>query len=184
MSEAKRTRRELLRRGATASAVGRGDAALLVSLLHVEQVIVIAYERALATGLLAPPAQTVVSSFLEHERTHVRALSARVVSLGGAVPPAPAMPSAFESELRRLRVKRTLAELRTERQYVRFLIELETVIAHHYRYAIARLNAGRLLTAAAEIMANEAQHMAILREVLSPGNVKRAVPTGFVAGVT
>jgi hypothetical protein len=33
-------------------------------------------------------------------------------------------------------------------------------------------------------MANEAQHATVLREMLTPGRVKRAVPSAFVAGIT
>jgi hypothetical protein len=167
--------------GAVAAPVG--DAAVLTSLLRVEQVVVFAYERALADGLLSASVQGTVGSFLAHERAHVRALSASLLDLGGVVPSAPTSSAAFDSELRQLRVNRSPAELRNERQHLRFLIHLETVSARHYRYAIARLSDDRLLTTAAEVMANEAQHATGLRELLSPGNVKRAVPGAFVAGI-
>lgn len=200
MTAREMTRRGLLRGGAAAVALAAaaptlldppdalaapvGDEAVLVSLLRVERVLVVAYEHALATGLLTPSAQQTVSLFLGHERAHVHALSVNVAALGGTVPAAPEGTAAFEAELRQLRVRRSPAELRNERQHVRFLTDLETLIARHYRYAIARLSAAKPLSMAAEIMANEAQHATILREVLSPGNVKRAVPTGFVAGMT
>jgi hypothetical protein len=159
------------------------DAALLVSLLRVEQVVVFAYERALASGLLSASAQVALTSFLGHERAHVHALSARVIALGSAVPAAPTLLAAFESELRHLHVKRSPVGLRDERHELRFLIDLEGVIAHHYRSAISRLTGDKLLTTAAEIMANEAQHATALSELLDPGRIKRAVPVGFVAGV-
>jgi hypothetical protein len=174
------TRRELLRGGAGARAA---DAALLVSLLRVEQVVVFAYERALASGLVSASAQVALTSFLGHERAHVHALSASVVALGGTVPAAPTLLAAFESELRHLQVKRSPVGLRNERQELRFLIDLEGVIARRYRSAISRLAGGKLLTTAAEIMANEAQHATALAELLSPGNIKRAVPVGFVGGI-
>ena len=173
------TRRELLRgRGAPVS-----DVAVLVSLVRVEQVVVFAYERALASGLLSASAQVTLTSFLGHERAHVHALSATVIALGGAVPVAPSLLSAFESELRHVHVKRSPVGLRNERQELRFLIDLEGVIAHHYRSAISRLSGDKLLTTLAEIMANEAQHATALAELLNPGKIKRAVPVGFVAGV-
>jgi hypothetical protein len=174
------TRRELLRGRLAAPA---GDEALLLSLLRVEQVLVIAYERALATAVLTPSAQQVLASFLGHERAHVHALSVNLAALRVTAPAPPKGTAAFEAELRHLRVKRSPAALRNERQHLRFLIELETLIARHYRSAIARLSAAKELSIAAEIMANEAQHETVLRELLTPGNVKRAVPSAFVAGI-
>jgi Ferritin-like domain len=175
MADRDMTRRELL--GPV------GDGAVLASLLRVEHVLVFAYERALAAGVLSPSAQPILSSLLEQERAHVHALSVDLTGRGGLGGTAPAPlkgTAAFESELRHLRVRRSPARLRNERQYVRFLIDLEMLIARHYRYAIARLNTGKALSLAAEIMANEAQHATAMSELLSPGNVKRAVPSAFV----
>ncbi|HWF34342.1 MAG TPA: ferritin-like domain-containing protein [Solirubrobacteraceae bacterium] len=197
-----KTRRELLRGGVVGMAASTGialaatcdppealaapvlgdDGAVLVSLLRVEKVLVLAYERALASGTLAPQAHKLVSAFLAHERAHVHALSVHLTDLGITIAVAPTTTAAFESELRHLRVRRSLASLRTQREQLRFLTDLETLSGRHYRYAIAHLGAAKQLTTAAEIMANEAQHATVLREFLSPGNVKRAVPTGFVAG--
>jgi ferritin-like protein len=209
MTDQETTRRELLRGGVAATAAvavaasapalldpagalaappsvaaAPRDGELIASLLRVEQVLVFAYERTLATGLPSAAAQPVLASFLDQERAHVRELSGTLSDLGGTVPAPPASMAAFAAELLQLRIKRSPANVRTERQHVHFLIALETVIARHYRSAIGRLSANRELTIAAEIMANEAQHATILRELLSPGNAKRAVPSAFVAGVT
>jgi hypothetical protein len=174
----------LLEAQSASAAASVDDVTVLVSLLRVEQVLVIAYERTLANpGILPPAAQQLLSSFLGHERAHVHALSVNVAELGGTAPTPPKSPAAFASELRQLRVRHSAAGLRTERQHVRFLIDLESVMARHYRYAIARLSGARELAIAAEIMANEAQHETVLRELLAPGNVKRAVPSAFVAGI-
>jgi hypothetical protein len=213
VTDPRTTRRELVRRGAATTAAVTlaaavpsllepvsalakpvDDATVLASLLRVEQVMVFAYERALEVGVgvgvgvevgvLSASAQPVLSSFAGQERAHVRALSASLRSLAGTVPAPPTTVAAFESELRHLRVRRSPATLRTERQHLRFLIGLETLIARHYRYAIARLSAEKQLLIAAEIMANEAQHATLLRELVTPGNFRRAVPSGFVAGMT
>jgi ferritin-like protein len=197
------TRRELMRGGVAATAAlalastapalvdpagalaaPMGDGAVLVSLLRVEQVVVFAYERSLASGIPSASAQSVLTSFLGHERAHVRALTRSVTDLGGVMPAPPTVMAAFESELRRLRVMRSPADLHTERDYLRFLVDLETVIARHYRFAIEILQGAARLTTAAEIMANEAQHATLMRELLSPGNIRRAVPSAFVADTT
>jgi hypothetical protein len=152
--------------------------------LRVEQVIVFAYERTLGAGILSPSAQALARSFLAQERAHVHALSADLTALRGAVPPAPATMAAFKSELGQLRVKRNPAKLHSQREHLHFLVDLETLIARHYRFAIEQLTGAERLGRAAEIMANEAQHATVLLELLSPKNVRRAVPSAFVAGTT
>jgi hypothetical protein len=182
------TRRELVRaalaRSGGALVKPASDGTVLSSVLRVEQVVAFAYEHTLSTGILSPSVHEVLTSFLDQERAHVRTLSFDLAALGGAVPAALTAMTAFETELRHLRVKRSPADLRTEHGYLRFLISLETVIARHYRFAIEVLTDERRLVAAAEIMANEAQHATVLHEMLSPGNVSRAVPSAFVAGTT
>jgi hypothetical protein len=128
--------------------------------------------------------QEALTTFLDQERAHVRELSRDLIALGGPVPAAITAMKPFESELRQLRVRRHPAGLRTQRDYLRFLVDLETLIARHYRFAIELLTAETRLWAAAEIMANEAQHATVLRELLSPGKVKHAIPSAFVAGTT
>jgi demethoxyubiquinone hydroxylase (CLK1/Coq7/Cat5 family) len=160
------------------------DGVALASVLRVEQVVVFAYERTLTTEVLSPPTRDALTKFLDQERAHVHALSLELTSLGGPVPGPVRTMAAFESELRQLRIKRSPVELRTEREYLGFLIDLETVIARHYRFAIELLTGDKRLVVAAEIIANEAQHEAVLRAMLSPGHVKRAVPSAFIAGVS
>jgi ferritin-like protein len=209
MAEQGQTRRDLIRGGAVTAAVGLaatvpallepagalarsggaptqpvGDEIVLASVLRVEQVVVFAYERTLTTTILSAPAQEALTVFLEQERAHVRTLSAALTSLGGPVPGPLGTMVAFEAELRQLRVKRSPARLHTERQYLRFLVSLETVIARHYRFAIEVLTGHERLVLAAEIMANEAQHETVLLGMLTPDHVKRVVPSAFVAGVT
>jgi demethoxyubiquinone hydroxylase (CLK1/Coq7/Cat5 family) len=159
------------------------DATVLASVLRVESVLVFAYERTLTSAVLSSAARAALASFLDQERAHVRRLSLDLGALGGTVPEPLATMTAFESELRHLRVKRRPAALRTEREYLRFLIALETVIARHYRFAIELLTSVERVGTAAEIMANEAQHETVLRELLNPGRIRRAVPSAFVAGV-
>lgn len=159
-----------------------GDAAVLVSALRVEQVIVYGYERALASGVIAASAEQVLKLFLGQEDEHVHALSLTVQQLGGVVPAAPSDLATFEVALHELHVKRSPAGLRSERNYLNFLVKLETVVARAYRLAIDTLVDVTLIQTAAQIMANEAQHATFLRELMNPGDVKIAVPTGFVAG--
>jgi hypothetical protein len=203
MSEPYATRRELVRRGAAAGAAATvaaavspllrparalaapvGDVAVLLFALRAEQVIVAAYERALASGVISAQAQPVLTLFLGQEHDHVGALSVSVARLGGAVPAPPADLATFEAELRALNIKRSPAKLHTERQWVSFLVRIETVLATVYHFAIDQLADDKLIQTAAQMMANEGQHATLLRELVNPGNVKLAVPRAFVGGAT
>ena len=52
-----------------------------------------------------------------------------------------------------------------------------------YFVALIKLEDPALITLAAQIMANDAQHEAMLGEILKPGNTGVAVPYGLVQGV-
>ena len=62
------------------------------------------------------------------------------------------------------------------------LVEIERAALSVYYTELARIRDPELAGTAAAIMANEAQHAALLLELLSGGNVTRAVPTAFVYG--
>jgi rubrerythrin len=151
-------------------------------LIRAEQTVVYAYERALAGGALSAVAAAVLRRCLSQEREHVDALSINLSRLGTSLPAGPTDLASFELALRSLQVKRNPATLHGEREYVNFLIRVEAAAASAYHFAIEQLADDKLLQTASEIMANEAQHATVLSELLSPGNVKRAVPSAFVAG--
>jgi len=167
----------------TALAAPVGDIAVLALALRAEQVIVYAYERVLASGIVASPAARVLTLFLAQEHEHVDALTVNLVRLGGAVPSPPSDLAEFEVELRELGVKRSPVGLRNERESVSFLVRLEMAVATVYHFVIDQLADDKLIQTAAQIMANEGQHAAVLHELVSPGNVRRAVPSAFVGGV-
>ena len=195
------TRREVVRTGVAAGAAAAmaavlpplvsptpalaapvGDAAMLLFALRAEQVMVYAYERTLASGVIAAPAAGVMAQFLGQEREHVDALSVNLARIGGPIPAPLRDLTTFELTLRELGIKRSPTELRNERQYISFLVRIETALAAVYHFAIEELADDKLIQTAAEIMANEGQHATVLRELTSPGNVSRAVPTAFVGG--
>jgi hypothetical protein len=167
---------------ATALAAPVGDVAVLVFALRAEEVVVYAYEHALASGVISAPATRVLTQFLGHEREHVDALTVNLARLGGTAPAPPADLASFEVALRQLGVKRSPARLHTERDYVSFLVRIEGVLATVYHFAIDELADDKLIQTAAQIMANEGQHATLLRDLTSPGNVSRTVPRAFVGG--
>jgi Ferritin-like domain len=195
------TRRELIRRGiavgglaaaslgiapalgaAAAATPGPTDGDVLQKTLEVERLLVFCYQHVLRVGALSPRAALVVRQFLAHEQAHVGALASDLAPLGGARVAGPADDATADDALAGAHVSGTLGGLRTERDCIELLLSLEAVAEAAYFSAVSKLHDHGLLQTAAEIFANEAQHAATLSELLHPGDVSRAVPTGFVRG--
>jgi rubrerythrin len=161
------TRRELIARGIALAGTG-SDTGALRATVRAEQVLVATYEQLLGAGVLGASAARAATEFVAHERAHVAALTSELRRLGGKPPREP----------------RGLGPVRPagERAAIRLLLGLERAAISVYYTELAQLQDGRAARTAAEIMACEAQHTLALRELLSPGDVSRAVPGAFVYG--
>jgi rubrerythrin len=162
---AEATRRELIAR-AIALAGTRGDAGALRAMIRAEQVLIVTYEQLLSGGALTDATGRLATEFLGHEQAHLAALRGE---LGRRA--LPRLPRGLG----------TVTAL-SARQGVRLLVEIERAALSVYYTELARITDAQLAGTAAAIMANEAQHAAVLLELLSPGNVTRAVPAAFVDG--
>lgn len=186
-----RDRRELLRRGfelgggaiaassiplllsaRDAFAQATGDAAILEQAITLEQVAVIAYDAALGGGLLSAGALRAARRFRAHEQQHADTLTTALTDLGGS-PPAPPKGIADVDK-----VVKGLADVKTQADVVNFMIELELVTVTAYHDAHARLIETRLLQSCATIMANEGQHLVVLRTIVGTEPVPNAFETG------
>ncbi|CAA9499225.1 MAG: hypothetical protein AVDCRST_MAG67-1741 [uncultured Solirubrobacteraceae bacterium] len=186
-----RDRRELLRHGLAlcgaaaaassiplllsardASAQDSGDAAILQSAINLEQVTVIAYDTALASGLLSPPALRVARRLRDHEQRHAATLTTALTDLGGTPPAAPKGVAAVDKVVKGLRDAKSQADL------VEFLIELELIVVAAYNEAHAKLVETRLLQTCASITGSEGQHLVALRMLLGADPIPSAFETG------
>ena len=193
VAEFERDRRELLRRGfglggaaiaagsipllwsvrsAFAEAGGEGDAPALQSAIDLERVIVIAYDTVLGAGRLSPSVRAVLRDFRAHEQEHAQALVTAITSLGGT-PPAPPEGRADVDK-----VVEGLRDVRSQADVLSFLIELETAAVAAYFDAQAKFGEAKLLQTAASIMANEGQHLVVLRKTAGREPVPHAFETG------
>src|SRR4051812_27308479 len=178
-----RVRRELIRRGLAlgggvvaassvplllavrnAFAADSGDAEILGKAIHLEQVAVLAYDGALASGLLSADFTTAATRFRDHERQHATALTTALTDLGGT-PPEKATAQDVEG----------LADLKTQADVANFAIEFETAAVAAYLDAQKQLVDGKLLQTSASIMANEAQHLVVLRRLANMPAVPNAL---------
>jgi Ferritin-like domain len=190
------SRRELVRGGVAVALAGSAlvcvpaagaaappptDADLLEATLHVEQMVVISYRRALGTHALGGRAGREVRRLFAHELAHVHVLGRQLSARGGTVPPPPTLAAA-QAELNRQHVTASLLHLPDQHACLRLLIEVETVAEAAYFTAISQLQDAALVREFAAALACEAQHWALLSSVQHGGNVDDAVPYPFVRG--
>lgn len=155
----------------TAFAQTAGDAAILRSAVGLEQTAVRAYEIAATSGILTGGVQRTARRFRDQEQEHADALSAALKVLGGVPPAVPSTaedPSALAG----------LARVQTVAGFAAFAIELESAAIAAYHEAQLKLQDGRLLQTIASIMANEGQHLVVLRSLLD----LPPVPSAFEVG--
>ena len=188
------TRRELLLRGVGAGAAivllspgtaaadtKQSDPELLVPLVGTEMVAVLAYQRAIAAGLLSPAGVKLARQFLSHEQAHLAALQAELKRLGGT-PPTPLSGIAEADKVLTASRIPGLAHVHSAHDWIILLSGVELLLEGSYRDAMGKLVDGRSLELCSQVMANEAQHGVALSELLHPGDVKKAVPSSFVQG--
>ncbi len=188
-----RDRRALLRRGFTlggaaiaassipllwsvrnAFAEAKGDGAVLESAITLERIAVIAYGAVIDGGLLSPRMLAIARRFRSHEQQHANMLITALTDLGGVPPDPPKGVADVDT------VAKGLGDVRSQADVVTFAIELETATVAAYYDAHAKLIEARLLQTGASIMANEGQHLVVLRKAAR----KDPVPNAFETGAT
>jgi len=150
-----------------AFAAADGDAAIVASAIRLENTAVAAYAAAVKSGLLSPSARRAAALFGSQEAQHAAALTAALKGMGGTP------PAGTESKL-----LAKLSGLRSQRQVLEFAVELETMAVAAYHDAARKLRDLRLLQTGAQIMANEGQHLVVLRQALGKDPVPNAFETG------
>ena len=186
-----RDRRELLRRGfglggtaiaaasipllwsvRSAFAQSDADAPVMQSAINLERVSVLAYDTLIDGGLLSPALRTVLRGFRAQEQQHADALTKALTDLGGTPPPAPQGVADVDEVVKGLR------DVRSQAEVVSFLVELETATVAAYFDGMGKLGEAKLLQTGASIMANEGQHLVVLRQAAGRPRVPNAFETG------
>lgn len=158
------------------------DSQLLGSLLGVELLAEFVYRRAAASGQLSPRLHRLAAQLAVHERVHGAAVGAELVRLDSSTPGGPDGDGDAEAALSQHHIDVDLAALHTDRQWLHLMLSVEDVLERNYHQAIGQLRRPRLLHLAAEIIASEAQHSAVLGRLLHPGDIDKSVPNAFVNG--
>jgi len=158
------------------------DAELLSKTLAVERLMVLGYERVLASGALSPGVQRAITPYLGQERAHVSAVAAALTRLGAAAPTGPLSLKDASAALDKHHVSGSLTELRTEHDCLKLLIDLESLAEGASFTPISDLRRPELVQLCAQIMACEAQHWTVLSGLRNPGQYVKAIPWPFVFG--
>jgi hypothetical protein len=204
MSRRLPTRRELLAAGAAGATGAAGLLALpaatvaatsttseppfsetdrLQRLIRLELLLLYCYRQVLGSSILRPRAHRALAPFVGHEEAHVNALEAHLRARGGAVPPGPDSVKTANRDLAHRGVGGRLGQLKGSRDALYLLLTLEQVTIGAYFVALTKLNDSELITLACQIMANEAQHDAIIGLTLPKATLGSAVPYGLVQGI-
>jgi rubrerythrin len=157
----------VLLRVRNAFAQAEGDAGILQSAIGVELTAVVAYDAMAKSGLLDPRIEKVTQLFRDQEQEHADGLITALEELEGEARPKP-RPEDIEG----------LGDIKSQTDILNFAVELENMAVAAYYDAHGRLEGSRLLQTAAQIMANEGQHLVVLRQALR----KNPVPDAFERG--
>ena len=158
------------------------DAELLSKTLKVERLMVLAYERVLASDALSAGVRGAITPFLAHEREHVSAVAGQLSRLGAPAPTAPLSPKEASNALDQHHVSGSLTDLHTEHDCLKLLVDLESVAEGAAYTPIRHVRRPELVTLCAQIMACEAQHWTVLSGLRNPGQYVKAIPWPFVFG--
>jgi hypothetical protein len=138
------------------------DVDLLNQLLHLEHVAIWAYTA--ATPLLPAAVTKAGQLFLNDELEHAGALAGLIRAAGGKpIKPASSYP---------------LGHPNSSREVLELLHSVENAQLTAYLSALGRLEPGSVKSSIASILANDAQHVAVVRAALH----QPAVPSAFVTG--
>lgn len=147
------------------------DVIILNSALGLEHQAIAAYTAGAETKLLSDPVLQTAVKFMKQHQEHRDALAATIKKLGGK--PVEAKSS---YDIPKLAADVGVKELKTEKDVITLAMKLEAQATSAYYGAIPKIAMKDVLRAAVSIMADEAQHTAILRNALAMD----PVPSAFV----
>jgi rubrerythrin len=181
------TRREALRRAGGAALVASaapllvavrdafaaagGDEEILRGAVRLEQGLAVTYRTLAASGDLDARARALARHFGDQEQQHLDVVSTELQTLGGVVPSEPGADLVKAG-------REALTGVRGQPALLAFAGALEENAIAAYYEAEQALQRDEFVQTTAAIMANEGQHLALLREALGRAPVPNAFETG------
>jgi hypothetical protein len=159
-----------------------GDADVLNSSLKIEQLVAFSYGHARVGSYLVGAAAQLIPMLERQSQAHVQILDEAIRNLGAHPSSPPTGVKSADRELSALDVSTRVSGVRNQKQAIALLLELEDLAQGSYYVAIRKLSDPGLVRTAAQIMGNDAQHVALLRLAQKPRDPAHAVPNAFVEG--
>jgi len=154
-----------------AFAAAGGDEEILRGAVRLEQGLVVTYRTLAASDDLDTRAGALARHFGDQEQQHLDVLSKELQTLGGVVPSEPAADLVKAG-------REALTGVHGQAPLLAFAGALEQNAIAAYYEAQQALQRDEFLQTTAAIMANEGQHLAVLREALGRPPVPDAFETG------
>jgi rubrerythrin len=154
-----------------AFAAAGGDEEILRGAVRLEQGLVVTYRTLAASADLDARAGALARHFGDQEQQHLDVVSKELQTLGGVVPSEPAADVVKAGS-------EALTGVHGQAALLAFAGALEQNAIAAYYEAQQALQRDEFLQTTAAIMANEGQHLALLRETLGRAPVPNAFETG------
>ena len=148
------------------------DVTIMNTALGLEHQAIAAYQAGAETKLLSDPVLQVAVKFMKQHQEHRDALAKTIKAFGGKPVEAQA-----KYDVGKIASGVGVKEIKSEKDVVTLAMELERQATSAYYGAIPSIASKDVLKAAVSIMADEAQHTAILRNALG----QDPVPSAFVS---
>ncbi len=155
----------------------------LQRLIRLELLLVYCYRYILGSSILNPRARRALAPFVGHEQAHIDALETRLRARGGTIPAGPGSIRDANRDLAHRGVGGRLGQLKGPTDALYLLLTLEQVTIGAYFVALTKLNDTELITLVCQIMANEAQHDAMIGLSFPKATPGSAAPYGLVQGL-
>lgn len=155
----------------------------LQRLIRLELLLLYCYRRVLGSSILGARAHRALAPFPAHEQAHIDALATHLKARGGAVPAGPDRDATANRYLAHRGVGGRLGQLKGERDALYLLLTLEQVMIGAYFVALTKLQDTEMISLVCQIMANEAQHDAMIGLSLPKATPGSAAPYGLVQGL-
>jgi hypothetical protein len=155
----------------------------LERLIRLELLLVYCYRFVLGSSILGPRAHRTLTPFVSHEEAHIDALKTRLKARGGTMPAGPGSIKIANRYLANRGIGGRLGQLKGPPDALYLLLTLEQVTIGAYFVALTKLNNSELITLVCQIIANEAQHDAMIGFSLPKATPGSAVPYGLVQGL-
>jgi Ferritin-like domain len=168
--------------GSSASAAPLSDGELLTRVLSTCQLAAYVYQQVFAEGVLTGSRRRAINGFDDQELAHVAQLRGAVIAAGGTVVGPPPSTTVANRDLAHRKIPGRLGHLRGPEDALDLLIDVERQTIGSCYVALLSLTGPNSISLVVRIMANDAQHEALVALQRHAVKLAAAAPYGLVSG--